>query len=301
MAPSHAVPRSSGTYVSADAAGSTRPSPDERPDQRGGERLGHRHQQVGVVRCHALRVPLVHDGTVVGDHERVRVRGLQRLGQAVRLPTEHGDQIVEIALTFRERSGRSVAAPDAGRTSQFAHMPEAPAVERAVDPVVAVHPVAAGGLGSDAGHGRLHRSSFAGVRSPLLTGHSGNRRVSKGTAMNWDVFITCAITGSGDTTHKSPHVPVTPAADRRLGHRGREGRRRGGAHPRARSGDRPGQPQDRLLRRGRRADPRRRRRRRGQPHRRNGRRPRARRRRGRPAAQPRRHRHGRAPPSASTT
>lgn len=28
--------------------------------------------------------------------------------------------------------------------------------------------------------------------------------------MNWDVFITCAVTGAGATTHKSPHVPVTP-------------------------------------------------------------------------------------------
>ena len=28
--------------------------------------------------------------------------------------------------------------------------------------------------------------------------------------MNWDVFITCAITGAGDTVAKSPHVPVTP-------------------------------------------------------------------------------------------
>jgi uncharacterized protein (DUF849 family) len=28
--------------------------------------------------------------------------------------------------------------------------------------------------------------------------------------MNWDVFITCAITGSGNTAGKSPHVPVTP-------------------------------------------------------------------------------------------
>ena len=28
--------------------------------------------------------------------------------------------------------------------------------------------------------------------------------------MNWDVFITCAITGAGDTTAKSTHVPVTP-------------------------------------------------------------------------------------------
>jgi len=29
--------------------------------------------------------------------------------------------------------------------------------------------------------------------------------------VNWDVFVTCAITGSGDTTAKSTHVPVTPA------------------------------------------------------------------------------------------
>ena len=28
--------------------------------------------------------------------------------------------------------------------------------------------------------------------------------------MNWDVFITCAVTGAGDTTGKSSHVPVTP-------------------------------------------------------------------------------------------
>jgi uncharacterized protein (DUF849 family) len=28
--------------------------------------------------------------------------------------------------------------------------------------------------------------------------------------MNWDVFITCAITGAGDTAGKSPHVPITP-------------------------------------------------------------------------------------------
>ncbi|MBC6438879.1 MAG: 3-keto-5-aminohexanoate cleavage protein [Rhodospirillales bacterium] len=28
--------------------------------------------------------------------------------------------------------------------------------------------------------------------------------------MNNDVFITCALTGAGDTTDRSPHVPVTP-------------------------------------------------------------------------------------------
>ena len=29
-------------------------------------------------------------------------------------------------------------------------------------------------------------------------------------AMNRDVFITCAVTGSGDTTSKSANVPITP-------------------------------------------------------------------------------------------
>ncbi len=29
--------------------------------------------------------------------------------------------------------------------------------------------------------------------------------------MNHDVFITCAVTGAGDTVGRSPHVPVTPA------------------------------------------------------------------------------------------
>jgi len=28
--------------------------------------------------------------------------------------------------------------------------------------------------------------------------------------MNWEVFITCAVTGAGATTDKSPHVPITP-------------------------------------------------------------------------------------------
>ena len=28
--------------------------------------------------------------------------------------------------------------------------------------------------------------------------------------MNYDVVVTCAVTGAGDTTGKSSHVPVTP-------------------------------------------------------------------------------------------
>ena len=30
--------------------------------------------------------------------------------------------------------------------------------------------------------------------------------------MNWEVFITCAVTGAGDTTGKSERVPISPAA-----------------------------------------------------------------------------------------
>lgn len=29
-------------------------------------------------------------------------------------------------------------------------------------------------------------------------------------SMNREVFITCAVTGSGDTVSKSSHVPITP-------------------------------------------------------------------------------------------
>ena len=29
--------------------------------------------------------------------------------------------------------------------------------------------------------------------------------------MNWEAFITCAVTGAGDTTGRSDNVPVTPA------------------------------------------------------------------------------------------
>ena len=48
------------------------------------------------------------------------------------------------------------------------------------------------------------------------------------------VFITCAVTGSGDTVGKSDKVPVTPDADRRRLHRRRQGRCGRRAHPRAR-------------------------------------------------------------------
>ncbi|HEY3614756.1 MAG TPA: 3-keto-5-aminohexanoate cleavage protein [Gaiellales bacterium] len=39
----------------------------------------------------------------------------------------------------------------------------------------------------------------------------GTRRAER-RAVNWEVFITCAVTGAGDTTGKSQRVPVTPEA-----------------------------------------------------------------------------------------
>ena len=59
--------------------------------------------------------------------------------------------------------------------------------------------------------------------------------------MNWEVFITCAITGAGDTVGKSPHVPVTPEQIA-LGDRRGQGRCSGHAHPRARPADGQGRP-----------------------------------------------------------
>jgi uncharacterized protein (DUF849 family) len=45
--------------------------------------------------------------------------------------------------------------------------------------------------------------SFPGTR-----GHGD----AESRSVNWEVFITCAVTGAGDTTGKSERVPITPAA-----------------------------------------------------------------------------------------
>ncbi len=55
--------------------------------------------------------------------------------------------------------------------------------------------------------------------------------------MNHDVIITCALTGAGDTSAKSPHVPVTPKQIA-------AGRCHSGALPCAQPRDRPVQPRD---------------------------------------------------------
>ena len=39
---------------------------------------------------------------------------------------------------------------------------------------------------------------------------SGHNAAEGNDTMNYEVIVTCAVTGAGDTTDKSPHVPVTP-------------------------------------------------------------------------------------------
>ena len=107
------------------------------------------------------------------------------------------------------------------------------------------------------------------------------------------VFITCAVTGSGDTAGKSEHVPVTPEQIAAVRDRCGEGRGRGRALPRPRPADRSTRARRRPLPRGHRSHPVLRHRCRPQPHDRDGRRHRDRLGRATVAARPRRNRHGR--------
>ena len=49
------------------------------------------------------------------------------------------------------------------------------------------------------------------VRRVRERARAGARRIVR-RSMNTEVFITCAVTGAGDTAARSEHVPVTPAA-----------------------------------------------------------------------------------------
>ena len=104
-----------------------------------------------------------------------------------------------------------------------------------------------GGYGDVAGPAR-------GARA--LAHVTGTNRDEGRDPLNWDAFITCAITGAGDTIGRSPHVPVTPEqiADSAIEAAGRGRGRR--AHPRPRPRDRQAARATELYARGRRAHPR---------------------------------------------
>ena len=39
---------------------------------------------------------------------------------------------------------------------------------------------------------------------------NGSSHFERRMLVNWEVFVTCAVTGAGDTVGRSEHVPVTP-------------------------------------------------------------------------------------------
>ena len=116
------------------------------------------------------------------------------------------------------------------------------------------------------------------------------RRSREAAAMNTEVVVTCAVTGSGDSVGKHPAIPVTPEQIAGGRDRGGAGGGRGGAHPCPRPADRQGGAAARALPRGGAAGARLGRGRDPQPHRRHGRRLRPRRERA--LARCCRHRHG---------
>ena len=143
-------------------------------------------------------------------------------------------------------------------------------------PVRLRRPPAPRGRREDLGLALRRRRHDAQLPRPELphAPRSPKHRSGKGwPAVNRKVIITCALTGAGDTVGKSEHVPVTPAADRRLRHRRRPRGRGHRARPRARPPQRPRLPRRGALPRGGRPDPRQRRRRRDQHDGGHGRRP----------------------------
>ena len=211
--------------------------------------------------------PEVVTGRAVGAEEPPRERASR---PETRLAARSGS-IVE-ASDRSETSGRTRTSMSSGSAAAGAKM---------VDIAVSVSNVA-------------RNVSHAGPDSGADAHHFGKRwRETVPLSMDREVFITCAVTGAGDTVGRSDKVPVTPSADRRRGDRSGEGRRGDRPHPCARPRDRQRRARPEALSRGGRAHPRVRHRRGDQPHRRHGRRPDARLGRKAAAAGAGGHRHGR--------
>jgi hypothetical protein len=110
--------------------------PDEHADERRGERLRHRHEQVRVVGAHPVDVVLEHDPPVVDHAAAVGPRAMQRLGQRDRLALEGDRHVLEADVRGLELVHGAVTARDARGPGELADVQEAPAVERGLDPVL---------------------------------------------------------------------------------------------------------------------------------------------------------------------
>jgi hypothetical protein len=108
----------------------------EHADERRGERLRHRHQQVRVAGAHAVDVVLEDDPPVVDDADGIGVAVRERVGERHGLVLERDRHRAEVERVGRQLANRSVPARDARGASELADVQEAPAVVRALDPVV---------------------------------------------------------------------------------------------------------------------------------------------------------------------
>ena len=107
---------------------------------RGGHRLGHRHQQVRDVGRQAVEVVLGHHLALVQHQEAVGVGLGQQLGDAQLAAGVLEPQAEDVAFRARQRPGRPVRAGDPRRRDQLADVLEGPPVERRVLPVRERHP-----------------------------------------------------------------------------------------------------------------------------------------------------------------
>ena len=163
------------------------------------------------------------------------------------LPEEERDAVLRAAPRGATRRGRSPTAAGStgrwarsgalgygtcvGELEEFQNGVSAAVLDRLMRPMVIVNiwgPEPAGD-----------------AEAPARARADGAARRARGVAgagVNWEAFITCAVTGAGDTTGRSPLVPGHAGGDRRRRDRGGPGRRGHRPHPRARPRDRAAAP-----------------------------------------------------------
>ena len=101
----------------------------------GGDRFGHRHQQVRDIWCQAVEVLLGHDPAPVQDQEAVGVGFGKQFRDAQFTVFVAERQPRDIAFLCHQSPSRATATPDARGGDQFPHVLERPSVEWRILPV----------------------------------------------------------------------------------------------------------------------------------------------------------------------
>ena len=108
---------------------------DQHADERGGQRLGHRHEEVGLIGPDAVGVVLEDEAAVVHDAHPVGVGGAQRVldRDALTLPGEADPAKRQRGGGQRAHGPVPARYPRSAR--ELADMQEAPPIEGAIEPV----------------------------------------------------------------------------------------------------------------------------------------------------------------------